>query len=153
MVIGEESHKTFAYAWITLLLKVKRLLLYLSCKVKKRIFEGFFSTFVATELTSQRYNASQYIHWRCVQEQCSFFYFTTFTHIMPDLVQTILYLGSSYVQFASCAFGFTLYWTANCLSAEPWIDFSDKPFMNGRKVYFIWHDLPFWLNFDIYFFQ
>ena len=31
---------------------------------------------------------------------------------------------------------FRVSWTANCFSAEPYIDFSDKPFMGGTQVCF-----------------
>ena len=52
---------------------------------------------------------------------------------MPDLVPEVL--GSKFCSLC-ITFCFTSYWTANCVSAEPWNDFSDKPFIDGSEVHF-----------------
>ena len=48
-------------------------------------------------------------------------------------VQVLLSLRVVFIYYTFC---FTSYWTANCVSAEPWNDFSDKPFINGSEVHF-----------------
>ena len=65
-----------------------------------------------------------------------------FKDIMPDLVREVAILGFWVVIF-KYKFGSTLSWTTNWFYAEPWIDFSYKPFMGGRKVHFSLHDSPF----------
>ena len=47
-------------------------------------------------------------------------------------------------------FGFLLSWTANCFSAETWIEFSDKPFIGDCKVHVVWRGLPFSPNFGLF---
>ena len=70
------------------------------------------------------------------------YYTSLFTRIMPDLVQEIAVL-----RFKICpdceVCSFTIHLAlqspqpANSFFAEPWIDFSFKPFIGGRKVHFL----------------
>ena len=62
--------------------------------------------------------------------------------VLPSLRDVVVYYK----------FGFTLSWTANCISAEPCIDFfSGKPSMDGREAHFEWCGSPFSPDFGLSF--
>ena len=134
-----EGQKTLTYACMTLLLREKSENLYLSSKVKKVHFRW---------LTSQKFDASQ---WLCkISAIFPFFDVTKLfscTWTIPDMVRKFAFLGSIFAQLRIVLFyytcKFTLSWTENCLSAETWVDFLDKPLMDGREVHVLWRNLPF----------
>ena len=52
------------------------------------------------------------------------------------LFETI-FLFHEWLNSVCYTFGFPLSCTANCVYAEPWIDFLDKPYMGGQKIHFL----------------
>ena len=136
--IGVGGQKTLTYACMTLLLREKSEKLYLSSKGKKVHFRW---------LKSQRFYASQ---WLCkIFAIFPFFDVTKLfscTWTIPDMVRKFVFLGSIFAQLRIVLFyytcKFTLSWTENCLSAETWVDFLDKPLMDGREVHVLWRNGP-----------
>ena len=101
-------------------------------KVKKCAFDGF-SQIAATP--------NEFVKFLS-EETCSLFWFHRLIfmyhawngeRICSFRVQVLPCL---WVVLFYYTFGFTLSWTANCVSAERWIDILDEHFMDGRKYIF-----------------
>ena len=120
MKIGEEDHQTFTYACITLLPKVKR---------EHSIINHAMFSFVDFWALIDMYHA-----WLGVKKCC-------FRVQVSPCLRVVLF---------HYTFGFLLSWTANCFSAETWIEFSDKPFIGDCKVHVVWRGLPFSPNFGLF---
>ena len=94
---------------------------------KKGILEGD-SQFVATKLTFGVLTPLKLFAEGVFKEPYSLFVISPpYLYVLHlNWCGKLQILGLSFVQFASlefCTFGFTLFWAANCFSAEPWIEF------------------------------
>ena len=138
MKTGEEGHKTFSYAYITLLPRVQRE----SCYINQIVQFWWFSQLAATKLTSQKSNSTQ-----CVRRGSGQRAMHSFVDFLVLIYLHHVWLGARKccfkVQVLPClqvvlgyyTFGLPLSWTAKSFYADPWIELLDKPFKGGRKVH------------------